>query len=109
MLRTSCPAPRRYVKQMLTFMGKPARERRSIMRAQRLIQYQHRYALKEQIAQRDGRCCAACGSPKNLVLDHILPVSKGGLTTLKNLQLLCKTCDRAKGATIMDYRRRVCR
>jgi 5-methylcytosine-specific restriction endonuclease McrA len=37
---------------------------------------------------------------KNLSLleaDHILPWAKGGLTTWENLQILCRTCNRAKG------------
>lgn len=98
------PSPKRYVRQWLTFMGKPLHERRAIMRAQRLIHHQNRYSLKEQVAQRDGRCCARCGSTQNLVLDHVLPVSKGGLTVLRNLQLLCRKHDREKGTQIIDYR-----
>lgn len=32
-------------------------------------------------------------------MDHIIPWSKGGPTTLENLQLLCGPCDVAKGAS----------
>ena len=35
-----------------------------------------------------------------LEIDHILPVSKGGLTTEDNLQTLCWRCNRSKGAKI---------
>ncbi|KKN54317.1 hypothetical protein LCGC14_0593720 [marine sediment metagenome] len=34
-----------------------------------------------------------CGVEKNLEIDHIKPISKKGLTELKNLQVLCKTCN----------------
>jgi 5-methylcytosine-specific restriction endonuclease McrA len=30
--------------------------------------------------------------------DHIIPRSRGGKTELKNLQLLCRECNRKKGA-----------
>ena len=33
----------------------------------------------------------------NLHIDHIIPVSKGGLTTVENSQLLCRTCNITKG------------
>jgi hypothetical protein len=44
--------------------------------------------------------CTDCGktSPHKVLfqIDHIIPMSKGGLTKLKNLQLLCRTCNRIK-------------
>lgn len=33
-----------------------------------------------------------------LEVDHIVPVSKGGLSEPENLQTLCWRCNRAKGA-----------
>lgn len=35
-----------------------------------------------------------------LQADHIYPESKGGPTTLENLQTLCKPCSIRKGATV---------
>jgi len=40
--------------------------------------------------------CAYCGSKKNLEIDHIKPVSKGGDNNIENLQILCHKCNRAK-------------
>jgi hypothetical protein len=48
--------------------------------------------------QRDQGRCVACGSNENLEFDHIIPVSLGGATTARNLQLLCEPCNRRKGA-----------
>ena len=60
--------------------------------------------LRQKIKERDGftckNCCASVEEEPNLLLeiDHIVPVSKGGLTTEDNLQTLCWRCNRKKGA-----------
>jgi len=50
--------------------------------------------------QRDEGKCVRCSSNERLEFDHIIPVSKGGSTTERNVQWLCETCNRAKGAQI---------
>jgi 5-methylcytosine-specific restriction endonuclease McrA len=40
-----------------------------------------------------------CGSNENLEFDHIVPYSRGGKTTYRNLQLLCQRHNRIKGAS----------
>ena len=60
--------------------------------------------LRAQIKERDNYICKYCGvsvaAEPHLLLevDHIVPVSKGGLTTESNLQTLCWRCNRSKGA-----------
>lgn len=62
--------------------------------------------LRQHIKERDGFTCKQCGASvekePNLLLeiDHIIPISKGGLTTEDNLQTLCWRCNRSKGAKI---------
>lgn len=62
--------------------------------------------LRQHIKERDGYACKQCGASvqqePNLLLeiDHIIPVSKGGLTTEDNLQTLCWRCNRKKGSKI---------
>lgn len=52
--------------------------------------------LRRAVYERDGGRCVECSSGFDLQYDHILPVSRGGATTLENLQLLCAECNRRK-------------
>lgn len=58
--------------------------------------------LRETIKKRDNYTCCKCGNSiynePNLLLevDHIIPVSKGGVTEPDNLQTLCWKCNREK-------------
>lgn len=63
-------------------------------------------ALREKIKQRDSYTCKHCGASLNnepnllLEIDHIIPLSKGGITCESNLQTLCWRCNRKKGNKI---------
>lgn len=65
-------------------------------------------ALRGQIKERDSHTCVNCGvslaAEPHLLLevDHILPVSKGGLSVPENLQTLCWRCNRSKGAKLVS-------
>ncbi|MEW6894498.1 HNH endonuclease signature motif containing protein [Trueperella pyogenes] len=64
--------------------------------------------LRNTIKQRDDYTCQICGlstyDEPNLLLeiDHIVPVSRGGLSTEKNLQTLCWRCNRSKSNKILE-------
>ncbi len=57
-------------------------------------------SVKVSVWRRDQGKCVECGSKEKLEFDHIIPVSKGGSNTERNIQLLCKTCNRRKTANI---------
>lgn len=64
--------------------------------------------IKQKLFYPGYKCCY-CGntilSPDMCEVDHIIPFSKGGTTTIENAQLLHRSCNRQKGAalpTIMD-------
>jgi 5-methylcytosine-specific restriction endonuclease McrA len=42
--------------------------------------------------------CVKCRAMKDLTWDHIVPLAKGGLNELSNLQVLCRSCNAKKGA-----------
>ena len=59
-------------------------------------------AMIRQVMERDGYKCVWCGRTHVLNIDHIIPVSKGGPTTINNLQVLCNVCDSLKGNSILS-------
>lgn len=54
----------------------------------------------DAVWNRDGGKCIQCSSNENLEFDHIIPFSKGGANTYRNIQLLCESCNRSKSARI---------
>lgn len=64
-------------------------------------------SLRTVIKERDDYTCQMCTAAvrdQNLLLleiDHIIPVSKGGMSTLDNLQTLCWKCNRTKSNKIL--------
>lgn len=55
--------------------------------------------LRWRVFERDAFKCKHCGSQRFLRADHIAAESKGGPTTLENLQTLCRSCNSKKGAS----------
>jgi 5-methylcytosine-specific restriction endonuclease McrA len=61
--------------------------------------------MKQQVYIRDHGMCRHCGvseydvrvhTGRPMEYDHIIPWSKGGMTTVNNLQLLCPRCNSIK-------------
>ena len=81
---------------------------RDIQRAEVKIHNNQNNPSRERIPEevqvyvwnRDGGKCVRCGEQELLEYDHIIPVSKGGSNTARNIQLLCQKCNREKGANI---------
>ncbi len=56
--------------------------------------------VKTYVWRRDGGKCVRCGSKEKLEYDHIIPISKGGSNTARNIELLCEKCNREKSNNI---------
>lgn len=56
----------------------------------------NRKKVYRYLVERDGEVCSNCTATELLEIDHIVPVSKGGGNNYKNLQLLCRQCNRIK-------------
>lgn len=68
--------------------------------AERIDKEGRREIIPEEVRiavwRRDEGKCVKCGSRENLEYDHIIPVSKGGSNTVRNIELLCEKCNREK-------------
>lgn len=57
-------------------------------------------SMRYDVLVRDRFTCQICGASREdgvrLHVDHIYPISKGGKTTMKNLQTLCEDCNVGK-------------
>lgn len=56
--------------------------------------------VRSEVWRRDQGRCVRCGSRERLEFDHIVPLSRGGSNTVRNIELLCEPCNRLKGDSI---------
>ncbi len=54
----------------------------------------------DNVWNRDGGKCVNCGSQEKIEFDHIIPFSRGGSNTYRNIQILCEKCNREKSDSI---------
>lgn len=60
---------------------------------------------RRTIIERDKWTCYLCGqicTPKNVTLDHVVPLFLGGTHTADNLRVACRSCNCSKGAKPLD-------
>jgi hypothetical protein len=59
-----------------------------------------------KVVRRDAQHCQICQKwvPDNEIeFDHIIPYSRGGPTTVENIRLLCRPCNRTKGNSVKEF------
>jgi hypothetical protein len=52
---------------------------------------------RKEILRRDAHQCQYCGNKKQLTIDHVIPLSRGGKHTWNNVVIACSTCNSRKG------------
>ena len=68
-----------------------------------------RYIPREimlKVVRRDSQLCQVCFKyvrDDELEFDHIIPVSKGGPTSVDNIRILCRDCNRSKSNTLDEF------
>lgn len=72
--------------------------RPSVIRLNRFIYMPYKKVplSRFNIFRRDGHKCVYCGTNKNLTIDHVLPKSRGGDNSWKNLVTCCGICNLKK-------------
>lgn len=66
------------------------------------IPYKGVVMTRHNIFKRDEGKCQYCGSSKKLTIDHVIPKSKGGKSTWKNLVTACHACNSKKGDSTLE-------
>lgn len=62
-----------------------------------------RIKIKNELMKENGRKCGYCfKSVKNLTIDHIQPLSKGGRDIKENMMLSCAECNEIKADMTID-------
>lgn len=85
-----------------------AKKRRALLAGAAEIETIDRFAL----VARDGSCCYLCGrildinKKRELSVDHVVPISRGGAHTMANLKICCQPCNsRKRDRTLEEYLR----
>lgn len=100
---TSITLNEEIIELLITYMDEQVKYKKSA-KAQRALMTKK---LREYVKERDCYTCQYCGvstAQQDLLLlevDHIIPVSKGGMSTESNLQTLCWKCNRTKSDKIL--------
>jgi 5-methylcytosine-specific restriction endonuclease McrA len=51
---------------------------------------------RKEILRRDANQCQYCGNRKQLTIDHVIPLSRGGKHIWNNVVIACSTCNSRK-------------
>ncbi len=88
------------IKQRLESLGAKVKIEELVRREVRAERPSIPEAVRHEVWRRDQGQCVDCGSRENLHFDHVIPWSRGGSNTARNLELRCEPCNLKKGAKV---------
>lgn len=82
------------------------RRKTAVRRSRMDVSQSEWFALRSTVFARDGRicsyCCDTCGPHE---IDHKIPITRGGDSSLSNLVVACRSCNAAKkDQTVEEWR-----
>jgi 5-methylcytosine-specific restriction endonuclease McrA len=88
-------------------LAHPKTQRQSRLRGKRW--HKEDKAKWQGVIEKYGNQCVCCGADGGedgmlLVIDHVIPLSKGGKDNMNNIQPLCAECNSRKGTSSADFR-----
>jgi hypothetical protein len=105
--RTSVTLNRQTIDALIESVGQRIRFRKSAAGQRALMTANLRNFIKQRDNQtcQNPRCSISLAREPHLLLevDHIVPVSRGGMSTPENLQTLCWRCNRTKSNKMTTY------
>lgn len=86
----------------MTKISRKKQNQRKKARGSNYREMRTRQFIMRQLVNKNGAVCAICGKEitdmKDCTIDHIIPISKGGMTTIENCQLAHFGCNQKKGS-----------
>jgi 5-methylcytosine-specific restriction endonuclease McrA len=89
-----------------------ADRQQSISSKERVARYRERLKVlgkttdylkhKQEVCNRYGNKCVYCGSDKNICIDHVIPLIRGGDNEPDNLVTACKQCNSGKSGKLLE-------
>lgn len=76
------------------------RERARVRGTRRQRGYTDQWLQLVKVAIAQQPYCSACATTSDLTGDHRVPVSRGGASTLENIEVLCRRCNSSKGSRL---------
>lgn len=59
-------------------------------------------SMEQWFMDQRGKACSYCGKATMPVMDHVIPLSRGGKHELDNLKVCCSRCNSFKGAQTLE-------
>ncbi len=81
-----------------TEQGKARRKRARLNRQALIRNAESKFITRKEFIRLAASPCFYCGSSKDLTLDHIIPLSRGGRHSIGNLVSACNICNATKNA-----------